>query len=257
MIGRIEELKRGEKMEKEISVKKIMAEERWNKRNARAYERYRRITPKDEERFWEDALVEASIDKNSVILDLGTGTGFLARIILKHGFSVLGLDLSRNMLAVAKKKVPDASLVRGDAERIPLKDDSVDLIVSRWVLWTLPHPGSALEEVLRVLKPDGRVILCDGDSKNATKPATIPGGIRSFLMDIFIGWRLPRWKRVYEKLDPHLPRWGHEEINEKLRELGVEGTTIVHNINKRRSPLHKLISHSGWEQFIIIFSNKR
>ncbi|MEA1864226.1 MAG: class I SAM-dependent methyltransferase [Euryarchaeota archaeon] len=247
-------------MEKEgINVKKIMAEERWNKRNARAYERYRKLAPGDEEQFWEGALVEASMDQNAVILDLGTGTGFLARIILKQGLNVLGLDLSRNMLAIAKKNAPDATLVRGDAERIPLKDNSVDLIVSRWVLWTLPHPGSALEEVVRVLKPDGRVMLCDGDSKNATKhaAATIPGGIRSCIMDIVIGWRLPRWKRVYGKLNPHLPRWGHEEISCKLRELGIEETTVVHNINRRKSPLQRLFSHSGWEQFIVIFNNGR
>ena len=69
-------------MEKEgINVKKTMAEERWNKRNARAYERYRKLAPDDEKQFWEDALVEASMDKDAVILDLGTGTGFLARII--------------------------------------------------------------------------------------------------------------------------------------------------------------------------------
>ena len=245
--------------ENESNVKNVMAEERWNKRNARAYERYIKLAPKDEKQFWEDALVEASLDKNAVILDMGTGTGFLARIILKQGFKVLGLDLSRNMLAVAKKKAPDASLVCGDAENIPLKDSSVDLIVSRWVLWTLPHPGSALEEVVRVLKPDGRVILCDGDSKNATKAvtATVPEGIRSFLMDIVIGWRLPTWRRVYKKLNPHLPRWGHEQIRKKLRELGVEEITVLHNINKRMSPLHRLISYSGWEQFIVIFSNKR
>ena len=112
-------------------VKKIMAEERWNKRNARAYERYRKITPKEEEQFWEAALVEASMDINTVIFDLGTGTGFLARIILRHSFNVIGMDLSRNMLAVAKNKAPDATLVCGDAERIPLADDSVDLIVSK------------------------------------------------------------------------------------------------------------------------------
>ena len=247
-------------MEKEgINVKKIMAEERWNKRNARAYERFLKITPKDEGQFWEDALVEASMNKDVTILDLGTGTGFLARIVLKHDFNVIGLDISEDMLAVAKKKAPDTTLVRGDAERIPLKDDSVDLIVSRWVLWTLPHPGSALEEVVRVLKPDGRVILCDSDTKNALKPgtSTIPGGFRSFLMDVVIGWRLPTWKRVYKKMDPHLPRWGHEEISCKLRELGVEETRVVYRINKRRSLLHRLISHSGLEQFIVIFSNKR
>ena len=245
-------------MEREgINVKKTMAEERWNKRNARAYERFIKVTPSGDEQFWEDAIVNTPINKNAVILDLGTGTGFLARIILKNGFNVLGLDLSKNMLAVAKKKAPETFLVRGDAENIPLKDSSVDLIVSRWVLWTLPHPWEALEEIVRVLKPDGRVILCDGDSKNTPKSAVIFGTIRSFFKDILIGWRLPTWKRVYKKLNPHLPRWGHEEISCKLRELGIEETTVVHNINRRKSPLQRLFSHSGWEQFIVIFSNKR
>ena len=244
-------------MEKDTDVKKIMAGERWNKRNARAYERFIKVTPKNEERFWEDVIVNTSINKNAVILDLGTGTGFLARIILKNGFNVLGLDLSKNMLAVAKKKAPQSFLVRGDAENIPFKDSSVDLIVSRWVLWTLPHPWKALEEVVRVFKPDGRVILCDGDSKNIPKSAVIFGTIRSFFMDILIGWRLPTWKRVYKKLDPYLPRWNYEQVSNKLRDLGVEETKVVHNINKRNGLLHKHIFHSEWEQFIVIFSNKR
>ncbi len=244
-------------MEKDTDVKKIMAEERWNKRNARAYERFIKVTPSGDEQFWEDAIVNTSINKNAVILDLGTGTGFLARIILKNGFNVLGLDLSKNMLAVAKKKAPETFLVRGDAENIPLKDSSVDLIVSRWVLWTLPHPWEALEEIVRVLKPDGRVILCDGDSKNTPKSAVIFGTIRSFFKDILIGWRLPTWKRVYRKLDPHLPRWDYEQISEKLRDLGVEQINVDHNINKRNGLLHKHILHSEWEQFIVFFSNKR
>jgi len=244
-------------MEKDTDVKKIMAGERWNKRNARAYERFIKVTPTGDERFWEDAIVNTSINKNAIILDLGTGTGFLARIILKNGFNVLGLDLSKNMLAVAKKKAPETFLVRGDAENIPLKDSSVDLIVSRWVLWTLPHPWEALEEIVRVLKPDGRVILCDGDSKNTPKSAVIFGTIRSFFKDILIGWRLPTWKRVYKKLDPHLPRWDYEQISEKLRDLGVEQIKVVHNINKRNGLLHKHIFHSEWEQFIVFFSNKR
>ena len=244
-------------MEKDTDVKKIMAEERWNKRNARAYERFIKVTPSGDEQFWEDAIVNTSINKNAVILDLGTGTGFLARIILKNGFNVLGLDLSKNMLAVAKKKAPETFLVRGDAENIPLKDSSVDLIVSRWVLWTLPHPWEALEEIVRVLKPDGRVILCDGDSKNTPKSAVIFGTIRSFFKDILIGWRLPTWKRVYKKLDPHLPRWNYEQISEKLRDLGVEQINVDHNINKRNGLLHKHILHSEWEQFIVFFSNKR
>ena len=246
------------KNDKELNVKKIMAEERWNKRNARAYERYIKIAPKnEEEQFWENAIVNSSINKNAFVLDLGTGTGFLARIILKQGFEVLGLDLSKSMLDVARKKASNAFLVRGDAENIPLKDSSVDLIVSRWVFWTLPHPWKALDEVVRVLKPDGRVMLCDGESKNISKPAVIPGRIRSFFMDILIGWRFPTWKRVYKKLNPHLPRWNHEQISKKLRELGVEDIKVVHNINKRSSLLHKLLFYSEWEQFIVIFSNRR
>jgi ubiquinone/menaquinone biosynthesis C-methylase UbiE len=55
---------------------------------------------------------------NSVILDQGTGTGFLVKKILKKGLGVIGLDLLEHMLAIAKKNAPDALLVRGDAENI-------------------------------------------------------------------------------------------------------------------------------------------
>ena len=245
------------KNEKELNVKKIMAEERWNKRNARAYERYIKIAPKEEEEFWENTIVSSSTNKNAFVLDLGTGTGFLARILLKQGFKkVIGLDLSKYMLDVARRKASNAFLVRGDAENIPLKDSSVDLIVSRWVLWTLPHPWKALEEVVRVLKPNGCAILCDGELKNIPKLAVILGRIRSFFMDILIGWRFPTWRRVYKKLNPHLPRWNHEQISEKLRELGVKDIKIIHNINRRSSLLYKLLFYSEWEQFVVIFSKR-
>ena len=236
-----------------------MTEERWNKRNARAYERYIKIAPKkEEEQFWKNVIVNSSINKNAFVLDLGTGTVFLARIILKQVFKVLGLDLLKNMLDIARRKASNAFLVHGDAENIPLKDSSVDLIVSRNVLWTLPHPWKALEEAVRVLKPDGCIMLCDGESKNISKPPVILRRIRSFFMDILIGWRFPTWKRVYKKLNPHLPRWNHEQISEKLRELGVEEIKIVHNINKRSSLMHKLLfpRYSEREQFIVIFSNR-
>ena len=124
-----------------------MAQERWNKRNARAYNRHKKLTPKNEEQFWEDMIDDNPTNMNSVILDQGTGTGFLVKKILKKGLGVIGLDLLEHMLAIAKKNAPDALLVRGDAENIPLMDGSVDLIVSRWVLWTLPHPKRALKDI--------------------------------------------------------------------------------------------------------------
>lgn len=100
-------------------------------------------------------------DKKLRILDVGTGTGFLSLMLAELGHDVVGVDLSDGMLSVAKKKAKerglDIDLRIGDAESLDIGDESVDAVVSRIVLWTLPNPECALKEWSRMAKPGGKV----------------------------------------------------------------------------------------------------
>lgn len=103
------------------------------------------------------------------VLDVGTGTGLLAIEFAKSipGVEVTGLDLSDVVLELArenfqKSKPPlKVSFEKGDAEDIPLEDDTFDLVVSSNTLHLIKNPMRMFDEIHRVLKPEGRFIISD------------------------------------------------------------------------------------------------
>jgi SAM-dependent methyltransferase len=101
-------------------------------------------------------------------LDIGCGTGFLSLELAARGHRVTGIDFAPEMLALAKEKAAaagaSARFEEADAENLPFAADSFDLVMTRHVLWTLPHPEAAVEEWIRVLRPGGRLAVIDGHS---------------------------------------------------------------------------------------------
>jgi len=90
------------------------------------------------------------------VVDLGCGTGFFTNILASKYQQVIGLDISTNMLAFAKKnRSKDIFWLEGDANSIPLKSNSVDLIYSNLMIQWLDPLDIAIKEILRVLKPGG------------------------------------------------------------------------------------------------------
>lgn len=98
-------------------------------------------------------------------LDIGCGTGFLSLELAARGHRVTGVDFAPAMLAEARAKAAvQGRAVRfeeADAEQLPFAPASFDLVVSRHVLWTLPHPEAAIDEWIRVLRPGGRLAIWD------------------------------------------------------------------------------------------------
>jgi len=98
-------------------------------------------------------------------LDIGCGTGFLSLELAARGHRVTGVDFAPAMLAAARAKAAAQGLAarfdEADAEQLPYPPGSFDLVVSRHVLWTLPHPEAAIDEWIRVLRPGGRLALWD------------------------------------------------------------------------------------------------
>jgi ArsR family transcriptional regulator len=100
------------------------------------------------------------------LLDIGTGTGRILQLFAPRiGFG-LGIDLSREMLRVARANLDRASLrncqVRhGDMYHVPLPDGSFDAATMHNVLHFADDPGAALAEAARVLRPGGRLVVVD------------------------------------------------------------------------------------------------
>jgi demethylmenaquinone methyltransferase/2-methoxy-6-polyprenyl-1,4-benzoquinol methylase len=113
------------------------------------------------------------IPPGSRVLDLCTGTGELAlkmRSRLGPKGQVVGLDFASNMLAVAARKMPSspqgvqaaATFVLGDATALPFAEESFDCLINGFAMRNmLPAADRVLEEMRRVLRPGGRVIILD------------------------------------------------------------------------------------------------
>jgi len=99
-------------------------------------------------------------------LDAGCGTGFLSLELAARGHRVTGVDFAPAMLAEARRKAAACEAAirfeEADAEQLPFAPASFDLVISRHVLWTLPHPEAAIDEWVRVLRPSGRLVVLDG-----------------------------------------------------------------------------------------------
>jgi len=103
----------------------------------------------------------------AAVLDVGTGPGVLLAELarLRPDLRLTGVDLSSDMVAAALRNLAPfggRTIVKvGDAARLPLDDDSFDLVVSSLSLHHWDAPETAAPELARVLRPDGRVCIYD------------------------------------------------------------------------------------------------
>jgi SAM-dependent methyltransferase len=97
------------------------------------------------------------------VLDLGCGTGNAALIAAARGARVTGVDPAGRLLEIARRDAAaaglDVTFATGDAASIPLPDDSVDAVVSVFAVIFAPDPVAAAAEMVRVLRPGGRIVL--------------------------------------------------------------------------------------------------
>lgn len=115
---------------------------------------------------WGTLLLEHLPEPPATVADLGCGTGSLSVLLAEAGFSVHGLDSYRAMLSRARTKAGEAGvtveLTEADVTTPPLAPADVDVVLCRHVLWALPDPAAVLERWIRLLAPDGRLILIEG-----------------------------------------------------------------------------------------------
>lgn len=122
---------------------------------------------------WKRELSELIGDGKKKVLDVGTGTGFVATAFAEMGHDATGVDLSPVMLANARKNADklkvEVRFQEADAEKMPFEDSTFDLVISRHVFWTLPNPGKAIDEWIRVAKPGGKVAIIAGPHSDRRK----------------------------------------------------------------------------------------
>lgn len=123
----------------------------------------------DKSAAWASLILSKTpkLDKPLKVLDVGTGPGFFAILMAKHGHQVTAVDATENMLAQARDNAyqhgVSIEFVQQDVQNLPFSDNTFDLIISRNVTWNLNQPEQAYAEWLRVLKPEGRLLNFDAN----------------------------------------------------------------------------------------------
>lgn len=137
----------------------------------------------NEEERRETTIKSFRIGSKDLVLDVGTGTGFVAIGIAKSipGVSVMGVDLSRGMLIEAKRKIREEkvqgsiTLVLGDAEVLPFRSNVFSVVTSNYMLEYVSNPRKVISEMARVTRTQGKTtILTTGSIVEDTRAHLFP-----------------------------------------------------------------------------------
>ncbi|MBI5806435.1 class I SAM-dependent methyltransferase [candidate division TA06 bacterium] len=95
------------------------------------------------------------------IADIGCGPGYYYQLLSDMGHEVVGIDYSLNTLLLAKERNPAQAqkLSQADANHLPLKSGTFDLVLGMGILLSAEYPVKLVRELHRVLKPDGRILI--------------------------------------------------------------------------------------------------
>ena len=148
----------------------------WGRRAAHFDEDFGHSIRTPAERAAWDRILDLVLPHRSALdaLDAGCGTGFLSFELAARGHRVTGVDFAPAMIAEARRKATEGGrsvrFDEADAEQLPFSPASFDLVISRHVLWTLPHPEAAIDEWKRVLRPGGRLVVVDSQLDSGSTP---------------------------------------------------------------------------------------
>lgn len=124
-------------------------------------------------KLWE---VLPNIEEASV-LDIGAGTGRISVTLARKGGKVTACDIAHEMLAMVEKKYPHIQIVVADAERLPFRNASFDVVTAVFLIVHLKTLPVFFSEVYRVLKPGGIFLLTNVNQRRPPPLATENGEI--------------------------------------------------------------------------------
>lgn len=185
-----------------MSVKNKLNKEVWIKKE------YYQIAKKglDESSHEGMRILKDLATQANTILDLGCGEG--SRLNKLSGrSSMVGVDFSQTAIELAKKNYPRINFIKADLEKIPLKDNSFDLVYSAFVLEHLTNPETVLHEAIRLVKNNGKIVLIAPNygAPNRCSPPFTGDRLMKFLSGLladFIFFSIPKKNLNWTTVEP-------------------------------------------------------
>jgi ubiquinone/menaquinone biosynthesis C-methylase UbiE len=206
-----------------------MAEQQeWDKERAEQHARWAKMASRLSYAPFAGRIVTsiAPLERDSTIVDLGTGPGILSLELHKllPQAKIIGIDLSSDMLEIARKNADEAGMSNfetrlGKAEEIPVEPNSVNLVVTQSSFHEWEDQRKGLSEIFRILKPGGSLILKD---YNWDWLSGWRRGLLKFLLEV-VGEsyedHVGMFKFTFDEVADLLKEAGFDEINGKARGL--------------------------------------
>jgi len=176
-----------------------------------------------QDRRWKRRLASSSgAGPRTRALDLACGTGDIAFLLAARGASVVGLDVTREMLRLAQRKGRGVTFVGGDMMALPFADASFDLVTAGYGIRNVPDLVPALAEIRRVLRPGGSFLSLDF---NRPGNRLVRGLYLGYLTVVgcALGLLLHRDPDTYRYIPASIRRYpGARRVCELLREQGFD-----------------------------------
>ena len=179
------------------------------------------------DRLWRVATTKAIAPRKGMrVLDLAAGTGTSSAAIAKHGANVVAADFSEGMLAEGRKRHAGNDLIDfvfADATQLPFEDNSFDAATISYGLRNVNDPRKALREMLRVVKPGGRIVIAEFSTPPA-QLVRVPYGLYGrHVLPKVAGLINREAAEAYRYLNESIESWpNQDELAAWLREAGFE-----------------------------------
>ncbi len=193
---------------------------------APAYDRLNRLLSLGQDLKWrERTLTQAALPPAGWLLDVATGTGDLAYLAARKfpRLHIVGVDLTRRMLTVARGKAPAVPIawVQNDGLRLAFPDGRFDAVTSGFMMRNVPDVPAALREQVRVVKRGGRVVCLE-----MTWPRRFPMSWAFygyfFGLTPLLGWLLAGNRAAYRYLPESVRRFPPpEQMAATMRTAGL------------------------------------